>query len=78
MAWRVPLDQEVNDEIALHLELRTRELIEAAWIPHRRVQLALERMGDVAVVKQTCVNLGRKRDRRMRLGQWLEELPVST
>ena len=31
-------------------------------------------MGDVAVVKETCVNLGRKRDRHMRLGQWLEEL----
>jgi hypothetical protein len=25
--WRAPVDQEVADEIALHLELRTRELI---------------------------------------------------
>ena len=38
-------------------------------------ELALQRMGDVAIVKETCVNLGRKRDRGMRLSQWFEELP---
>ena len=25
--WRVPLDQEFDEEIALHIEMRTRELI---------------------------------------------------
>ena len=25
--WRVPVDQEVDEELALHVELRTRELI---------------------------------------------------
>ena len=72
--WRVPLEQEITDEIALHLELRTRELIRGGMDPTSARELALQRMGDVAVVKETCVNLGRKRDRRMRLGQWLEEL----
>ncbi len=72
--WRVPLDQEITDEIALHLELRTRELIRGGMDPASARELALQRMGDVAVVKETCVNLGRKRDRRMRLGQWFEEL----
>jgi putative ABC transport system permease protein len=72
--WRVPLDQEITDEIALHVELRTRELIRGGMDPQSARELALERMGDVAVVKETCVNLGRKRDRRMRLGQWFEEL----
>jgi putative ABC transport system permease protein len=72
--WRVPLDQEITDEIALHLELRTRELIQAGMDPGSARALALERMGDVALVKETCRNLGRKRDRRMRIGQWVEEL----
>ena len=71
--WRVPVDQEITDEIALHLELRTRELIQSGMDPQSARELALQRMGDVAVVKETCVNLGRKRDRRMRLGQWFEE-----
>ena len=26
--WRVPLDQEVDEEIAFHIEMRTRELVE--------------------------------------------------
>ena len=25
--WRVPIDQEVDEELALHVEMRTRELI---------------------------------------------------
>ena len=25
--WRVPVDQEVDEEIAFHLEMRTRELV---------------------------------------------------
>ncbi len=71
--WRVPVDQEITDEISLHLELRTRELIRGGMDPRSARELALQRMGDVATVKETCVNLGRKRDRRMRLGQWFEE-----
>ena len=72
--WRVPVDQEVTDEIALHIELRTRELIQGGMDPKSARELALKRMGDVASVKETCVNLGRKRDRGMRVSQWFEEL----
>ena len=31
--WRVPLDQEVDEELALHIELRTRELVERGLDP---------------------------------------------
>lgn len=31
--WRVPLDQEVDEEIAFHLEMRTRELIDGGMDP---------------------------------------------
>ena len=72
--WRVPVDQEVTDEIALHIELRTRELIQRGMDPKSARELAFRRMGDVATVKETCVNLGRKRDRGMRVSQWFEEL----
>jgi ABC-type lipoprotein release transport system permease subunit len=36
--------------------------------------MALGRLGDVRHLKRTCVDIGRKRDREMRLTQWLEEL----
>lgn len=74
LLWRVPLDQEVDEEIALHVEMRTRELVERGMDPQTAREVALNRLGDVASLKRTCVDLGRKRDRAMRMTQWLEEL----
>ncbi len=36
-------------------------------------EMVLARLGDVGRLKRTCVDLGRKRDREMRLTQWLDE-----
>ena len=72
--WRVPLEQEVDDEIALHVEMRTRELVERGVDPATARDVALTRLGDVARLKRTMTTLGRKRDRDMRLTQWLDEL----
>ena len=72
--WRVPLDQEFDEEIALHIEMRTRELIADGMDPAEARALAIKRMGDVASLKRACVDLGRKRDREMRVTLWLEEL----
>ena len=72
--WRVPLTQEVDEEIAFHVEMRTRELIERGMDPQEARETAVRRMGDVSRVKRSLVNLGRKRDREMQLALWLEEL----
>jgi putative ABC transport system permease protein len=72
--WRVPLAREVEDEIAFHLEMRTRELIERGMDPQTARETARRRLGDVATLKRTCLDLGRKRDRTMRVNLWLEEL----
>jgi putative ABC transport system permease protein len=72
--WRVPLDQEIDEELALHLELRGRELVERGMDPAAARELALQRMGDVTLVKRTCVDLGKKRDREMRMTLLFEEL----
>ena len=72
--WRVPLDQEVDEEIAFHVEMRTRELVERGMDP--ATARAAWRSGGSATsrrLKRTCVDLGRKRDREMRITQWLEE-----
>jgi putative ABC transport system permease protein len=71
--WRVPLDQEFDEEIALHLEMRTRELVEGGMDPAAARAMAIRKMGDVATVKRDCVDLGRKRDREMSITLWLEE-----
>jgi putative ABC transport system permease protein len=71
--WRVPLDQEVDEELAHHIELRTRDLIARGLDPKTARDIVLSRIGDLGHLKRTCVDLGRKRDREMRITQWLEE-----
>jgi putative ABC transport system permease protein len=71
--WRVPLDQEVDDELAFHIEMRTRELVEKGMDPRIAREMVLARLGDVTRLRRTCIDLGRKRDRDMRLTQFFEE-----
>jgi putative ABC transport system permease protein len=70
----VAVDEEVDEEIAFHLEMRTRELVERGIDPATARELAVTRLGDVTRLKRTCVDLSRKRDREMRLTQGLDEL----
>ena len=72
--WRVPLDQEVDEELAFHIELRTRELVERGMDAQVAREIVLSRIGDLGQLKRTCEDLGRKRDREMRMTQWLEDL----
>jgi putative ABC transport system permease protein len=72
--WRIPIDQEIDEELALHVEMRTRELVQRGVDPKTARELALSRLGDIARLKRTMTDLGRKRDRDMRVTQWLEEL----
>ena len=72
--WRVSIHQEMDEEIALHIEMRTRELVERGMDPAAARELVLARIGDLGQLKRTCIDLGRKRDREMRLTLWLEEL----
>jgi putative ABC transport system permease protein len=71
--WRVDITQEVDDELAFHIEMRTRELVDKGVDPRIARELVLARIGDASRLKRTCVDLGRKRDREMRLTQWFDE-----
>jgi hypothetical protein len=59
--WRVPIEQEVEEELAFHLEMRRRE--------GRPLEAA-----EVERVRRACVGIARKRDREMRLTQWLGDV----
>ena len=72
--WRVDVTQEVDEEIGFHVALRTRELVERGVDERIAREMVLARLGDVGRLKRTCVDLGRKRDREMRMTRWLEEL----
>jgi putative ABC transport system permease protein len=72
--WRVPVDQEVDEELAFHLEMRTRELIDAGMDPDEARHAARARLGDLDTLRRACIDLGRKRDRAMSLSIWIDEL----
>ncbi len=70
--WRIPIDQEIDEELALHVEMRTRELVEQGLDPKTARELAVRRLGDIAELKRTMADLGRRRDREARFMLWLE------
>ena len=72
--WHVDIAREVDEEIAFHIEMRTRELVDKGMEPRIAREMVLARLGDADRLKRTCVDLGRKRNREMRLTQWLEEV----
>jgi putative ABC transport system permease protein len=72
--WRVTIDQEVDEELEFHIEMRTRELITRGMDAKSAREIVLSRIGDLGQLKRTCEDLGRKRDREMRLTQWLHDL----
>ena len=72
--WRVPVEQEIDEELDLHVEIKTRELIQRGMDPAAARRTAVARLGDVAALKHTLASLARKRDREMHLTLRLEEL----
>ncbi|CAN5871658.1 hypothetical protein BH18ACI5_BH18ACI5_27740 [soil metagenome] len=72
--WRIPIDQEIEEELELHIEMRTRELVARGVDPSVAREQAIRRLGYVASLKRTMTDLGRKRDREMRISLWLGDL----
>ena len=72
--WSVPVEREVDAELAFHLEMRVRELIERGMTPNDAHAAALARFGDVAHITDACRDIGRRRNEDMRRAEWLTEL----
>jgi predicted permease len=72
--WRVPVEREVEAELAFHLEMRVAELVEEGMDPASAREAALRRFGDLAAITATCRTLGSERDRAMDLADRFAEL----
>jgi putative ABC transport system permease protein len=72
--WRVPLEVEVQDELAHHVDLRTEELIARGVDPSEARRQALDRLGDPARMTKTLTSIGRRRDRTFARREWWSEL----
>ena len=63
LLWRVPIEREVRDEIAHHVQLRTRELIDRGMDPaHARAE-AIGRFGNITQAVARLTRLGERRNR---------------
>jgi putative ABC transport system permease protein len=71
--WRVPVEQEVRDEIAHHVELRTRELVDRGVDPVQARREALGRFGNVSEVQARLTQLGEERNRSYARQDWWDE-----
>jgi putative ABC transport system permease protein len=63
--WKKKVEDEVAEELAFHLEMRTREHIARGLDPAAAREAALRRFGDFERVKAACREIGRRRDSDM-------------
>lgn len=68
------MEREVDSELAFHLEMRVRELLEQGMTPDDARAAARQRFGDVDRIAEACRDLGRRRNNEMRRTEWFAEL----
>jgi predicted permease len=65
---------DVDAELAFHVEMRVRELVEQGVPPERARALAMRRFGDYASSRDACVEISTRRGRRTARTEYLAEL----
>src|SRR5688500_18511173 len=65
---------DVDDELAFHVEMRVKELIQRGESPERARELALRRFGDYESSRTECVEIDERRSRRMARMEYFTEL----
>ena len=68
------LRQEVREELAFHVEMRTRELVDAGMTPAAARDEAIRRLGGLEAMQTRLTKLGLERDRNVRRRHYLREL----
>lgn len=65
---------DVDAELAFHVEMRIRELIDQGETAERARQLALQRFGDYQAARDACVAINQRRKRHMQRTEFITEL----
>jgi len=74
LLFRVSVDEEVEAELAFHLEMRTRDLMAQGMSEPEAREHAAARFGDMADVSRRCRRIARGRERDLRLFIWWQQL----
>src|SRR4249920_505573 len=71
--WKVGIDTEVDEELAFHLEMRTREFV-AKGLSHDDARREAERrLGNPQTIRTTLRTIGVRRDRHLQRAQYMSE-----
>src|SRR5580765_423151 len=71
--WQVGVDSEVDEELAFHVEMRTRELV-ANGLSHDAARREAERrLGNQGSLRSTLAAMGARRDRHLQRTQYMGE-----
>jgi predicted permease len=68
------VDRDVDEELAFHLDMRVRRLVDAGWSPDAARDEALRQFGDMDTVRDSCVAMDHQRERSMRRANFVSEL----
>jgi predicted permease len=71
---RTDVVRDVDDEIAFHIAMREHRLRASGTPTNEAEQLARARFGDVAAIREQCLDESERLARRERVAMWLEEL----
>jgi putative ABC transport system permease protein len=71
--WRTSVDDEVDSELAFHVEMRTRELEARGMSRGEAREIAIRRFGSIDDVNAACKAIGRQRDKDMKRREYLSE-----
>src|SRR5689334_21751848 len=74
LIWKASVADEVDAELAFHVEMRTREYIARGLDPELARATAIGRFGDLQRINATCRRIGEGRERDMRRAEWIHEL----
>src|ERR671923_2609001 len=76
LPWRssTQVERDVEEELRFHLEMRARELVAAGMPEEVARDEARRQFGDLDFTRAYCADLDRRRVRRARLAELLEEL----
>jgi len=68
------VDRAVDEELAFHIEMRTRKLMAAGLTPEAARLQALQQFGDMGAVRDECLTIDHQRERAMTRASRLQDL----
>ncbi|HJU65113.1 MAG TPA: ABC transporter permease, partial [Gemmatimonadaceae bacterium] len=72
--WRADVHADVDDELAFHMEMRTRDLVAAGLSPAASRAEAERQFGEMRAIRDQCLTIDERRARRDEVGEIMSDI----